>query len=73
MMTRSVSSALGIEGSPLRVLEVSAYVVIVAWGIREASEILSVVLLSLLLAFAYLPLPKWLMRRFHLRGARQFP
>jgi predicted PurR-regulated permease PerM len=66
-MTRSVSSALGIEGSPLRVLEVSAYVVIVAWGIREASEILSVVLLALLLAFAYLPLPKWLMRRFHLR------
>ena len=66
-MTRSVSSALGIDGSPLRVLEVSAYVVIVAWGIRAASEILSVVLLSLFFAFVYLPLPKWLIRRFHLR------
>ena len=66
-MTRSVSSALGIDGSPLRVLEVSAYVVIVAWGIRAASEILSIVLLSLFFAFVYLPLPKWLIRRFRLR------
>ena len=68
-MTRSVLSPLGILGSPLRLLEVSAYVVIVAWGIRAASEILSVVLLSLFLAFVYLPLPKWLIRRFHLRKA----
>jgi len=66
-MTRSVSSELGIERSALRFLEVSAYVVIVAWGIRTASEILSIVLLSLFLAFAYLPLPELLMRRFHLR------
>ena len=68
-MTRSVLSPLGILGSPLRLLELSAYVVIVAWGIRAASEILSVVLLSLFLAFVYLPLPKWLIRRFHLRKA----
>ena len=66
-MTRSVLSPLGILESPLRLLEVSAYVVIVAWGIRAASEILSVVLLSLFWAFVYLPLPKWLIRRFHLR------
>ena len=72
-MTRSISSALGFDGSAARPLQVSAYVVIVAWGIRAASEILSIVLLSMLLAYAYLPLPKWLMRRFHLRGARQFP
>jgi predicted PurR-regulated permease PerM len=39
----------------------------VAWRIRAASEILSVVLLSLFFAFVYLPLPKWLIRRFHLR------
>jgi len=68
-MTRAVLSALGIDGSPPRVLEVSAYVVTVAWGIRAASEILSVVLLSLFFAFVYLPLPKWLIRRFHLRKA----
>ena len=66
-MTRSISSSLGIDGSPLRLLQVAAYVVIVAWGIRTASEILSIVLLSMLLAYAYLPLPKWLMHRFHLR------
>ena len=66
-MTRSISSALGFDGSAARPLQVSAYVVIVAWGIRAASEILSIVLLSMLLAYAYLPLPKWLMRRFHLR------
>lgn len=66
-MTRSISSAIGIDGSPLRLLQVAAYVVIVAWGIRAASEILSIVLLSMLMAFAYLPFPKWLMHRFHLR------
>lgn len=66
-MTRSIISALGIDGSPQRLLQVAAYVVIVAWGIRAGSEILSIVLLSMLLAYAYLPLPKWLMHRFHLR------
>jgi AI-2 transport protein TqsA len=67
VVIRSTSSALGIGGSTLRLLQIAAYVVIVAWGIRAASEIFSIVLLSMLLAFAYLPFPNWLMRRFHLR------
>lgn len=50
-----------------RLLQLAAYVVIVAWGIRTASHVLSVVLLSLLLAYIYLPIPRWLMFRFHLR------
>jgi len=51
----------------VRLLQIAAYVVIVAWGIRTASHILSIVLLSLLLAYIYLPIPRWLMHRFHLR------
>ena len=50
-----------------RLLQLAAYVVIVAWGIKSASHILSVVLLSLLLAYIYLPIPQWLMHRFQLR------
>ncbi len=53
--------------STIRVLQTTAYVVIVAWGIKEASHILSVVLISLLLTFVILPLPKWLRSRFRLR------
>jgi AI-2 transport protein TqsA len=60
-MTESSPSA------PLRFLQAAAYIVIVAWGIRTASNILSVILLALLLACAFLPLPRWLMRRFQLR------
>lgn len=47
----------------LLLLEVSAYAVIVAFGIRYASGILSLVLISLLLAYAILPFPTWLRRR----------
>ncbi len=54
------------ERSIVRVLQVAAYVVIVAWGIREASQILSVILISLLLTYVILPFPKWLGGRFHL-------
>jgi AI-2 transport protein TqsA len=50
-----------------QVLQVAAYVAIVAWGIRTASHILSVVLLALLVAYILLPFPRWLMRRFRLR------
>ena len=50
-----------------RFLQMSAYVVILAWGIRAASHILSVVLIALLLSYAILPFPKWLMHRFQLR------
>jgi len=47
-----------------RVLQISAYAVIAAWGIRAASHMLSIVLFSLLWAYAVLPFPRWLMRRF---------
>ena len=50
-----------------RYLQVAAYIVIVAWGIRTASHMLSVILIALLLTYAILPFPKWLMRRFRLR------
>ena len=38
-----------------RVLQVTAYVAIVAWGIRETSHMLSIILFSLLWAYAVLP------------------
>ena len=57
------------ERSVSRYLQISAYVVILAWGIRAASHILSVVLIALLISYAILPFPKWLMRRFqHSKG-----
>ncbi len=53
------------DHSAIQTLKVAACVVIVAWGIRMASHVLSIVLLSLLLAYAILPFPLWLVRRFH--------
>jgi hypothetical protein len=53
----------GIPAAPVRVLQIAIYIVVIAWGIRSASHILSVVLISLLLAYAF---PRWLMSRFHL-------
>ena len=50
----------------VRDLRIAAYLVIVCWGIMAASHILAVVLLSLLLAYILLPLPKWLMHRYHM-------
>lgn len=52
---------------PLRLLQAAAYVVVVAWGIKSASHLLSVVLIALLLTYVILPFPKWLMYRFGLR------
>jgi AI-2 transport protein TqsA len=52
---------------PLRLLQAAAYVVVVAWGIKAASHLLSVVLIALLLTYVILPFPKWLMHRFRLR------
>lgn len=52
--------------SSMRLLQAAAYVVVVAWGIRTASHILSVTLIALLLTYVILPFPKWLMRRFQL-------
>ncbi len=47
------------------VLGVACTVIILA-GVRAASAILAPLLLSLLLAYAAVPFPKWLMRRFKL-------
>jgi AI-2 transport protein TqsA len=48
-------------------LKIAACVVIVAYGIRAASHLLSLLLLSLLLTYAILPLARWLVQRFHFR------
>jgi AI-2 transport protein TqsA len=50
----------------LRFLQGAACVVIILWGIKTASPILGPLLLALLLAYAVVPFPKWLMRRFKL-------
>jgi predicted PurR-regulated permease PerM len=55
------------NASILRDLRTAAYVVVVAAGIRASSEIVSIVLISLLLAYALLPFPSWCMHRFGLR------
>jgi AI-2 transport protein TqsA len=56
----------GIGRSTIRLLQGAACVVIVAWGIKAASHILSIIFVALLLSYVILPLPKWLMHRFHL-------
>lgn len=54
----------------LRFLLGTACIVIIMWGIRYASHLISILLLSVLLAYGFAPLPRWLMRRFHLgKGA----
>lgn len=50
----------------LRLLQGAACVVIIMWGVRTASHLLGLVLLGILLAYSFLPLPKWIMRRFKL-------
>jgi len=47
-------------------LQAVAYLVIILWAIKSAAEILVPVLLGLLLAYCFLPLPKWFMERFTL-------
>ena len=49
-----------------RALQVAAYLVIIMWAIRAASELLVILLTALVLAYAFVPLPQWLMRRFRL-------
>ena len=52
------------EHGAIQTLKIGACVVIIAWGMRTASHVISIVLLSLLLAYAILPFPLWLVRRF---------
>jgi len=48
----------------LRFLQGAACTVIVLWGVKAASPVLGPLLLGLLLAYAVVSFPKWLMRRF---------
>ena len=50
----------------LRLLQAAACIVIISWGVNQASHLIMVLLLSLLLAYCILPLPKWIMHRFKL-------
>jgi AI-2 transport protein TqsA len=50
----------------LRTLQAAACVVIIMWFVRTASHLLVLLLMALTLAYAFAPLPHWLMRRFRL-------
>ena len=54
----------------LPLLQGTACIVIILWGARLLSDLLGPLLLSLLLAYAVAPFPKWLMHRFRLSKAR---
>jgi AI-2 transport protein TqsA len=51
----------------LRIVLGAACTVIILSGVKAASAVLAPLLLSLLLAYAAVPFPQWLMRRFKLR------
>jgi len=58
------------QSTPLPYLQAAACIVVLAWGIGAASHLISILLLSLLLAYCILPLPLWLKHRFRLgKGA----
>ncbi len=48
----------------LRSLQAAACLVIIMWAIRAASDLIVILLMALVLAYAFVPLPQWLMRRF---------
>jgi AI-2 transport protein TqsA len=50
----------------LRSLQGAACVVILMWAIKAASELLVVLLMALMFAYAFAPLPRWFMQRFRL-------
>jgi AI-2 transport protein TqsA len=51
----------------VRALQITAYLVIIMWAIRAASELLVILLTALVLAYAFVPFPQWLMQRFRLK------
>ena len=55
--------------SMLRSLQAVACLIIIMWAIRSASHLLVILLLALMLAYAFVAVPQWLMRRFQLRKA----
>ena len=57
------------NNSPLtlvRTLQIGAYVAILVWGIKATSSVLGPLILGLMLAYAVIPFPTWLMQRFKL-------
>jgi len=52
---------------PMRFLLGTACLVIILWGVVQASHLIVLVLLGILLACSFLPLHEWLMQRFKLR------
>jgi len=56
----------GSTSSMLRFLQGAACTLVILWGVRVASPVLGPLLLGLLLAYALVPFPKWLIRRFKL-------
>jgi AI-2 transport protein TqsA len=51
----------------MRLLLGAACIVVILWGIKAASGVLSLILLGFLLAYSALPFVKWIMCQFHLR------
>jgi AI-2 transport protein TqsA len=51
----------------MRLLLGGACIVIISWGIKAASSVLSLILLGFLLAYSALPFVKWMIHRFHQR------
>jgi predicted PurR-regulated permease PerM len=50
----------------IRTVQGIVCVVIIMWGMRIASHLIVLLAMALLLAYAFVPLPQWLMRRFRL-------
>jgi AI-2 transport protein TqsA len=48
----------------MRLLQGVACVVIIMWGIRTTSHLLVVLLMAIVFAYAFAPLPQWLIQRF---------
>ncbi len=53
--------------SMLRSLQAVACVMILMWGIKTTFDLLVILLMALVFAYAFVPLPQWLMRRFRIR------
>jgi AI-2 transport protein TqsA len=57
----------GLPSRLQRFLQAVACVVIIMWGIRTMSHLLVLLLMALMLAYAFVPLPKWLIQRFKIQ------
>ena len=52
------------SSTPVQMLRAIAIIVIILWGVRESSVVVTPVVLGLMLAYAVSPFPKWLIQRF---------